>query len=56
MDWQLETPRLIVRSWRETDLDPYLTLSTDVGYNCFAQPGYYLVRDRAEALEKTEPA
>jgi [ribosomal protein S5]-alanine N-acetyltransferase len=48
----IETPRLTLREWRETDLDCYLTLSRDIGYNCFSPPGAYLVRDEQEAREQ----
>lgn len=49
---KLETQRLIIRPWEESDLPHYLAMSTDVGYNCFTPPGIYLVKDEAEALEK----
>jgi len=29
-------------------------MSTDVGYNCFAPPGIFLVKDEAEARQKIE--
>lgn len=45
----LETERLKLREWRETDVECYMTLSRDVGYNCFSPPGAYLVRDEDEA-------
>jgi RimJ/RimL family protein N-acetyltransferase len=48
----LETERLILRNWRESDVDCYMTLSRDLGYNCFARPGYFLVRNAEEAREK----
>jgi len=41
----IETPRLTLREWRETDVECYLTLSRDVGYNCFSPPGRFLVKD-----------
>ncbi len=49
---KLETERLVVREWREGDVDCYMTLARDVGYNCFSLPGYFLVKDAAEAKEK----
>lgn len=49
---RLDTERLFIREWRDSDVPHYLRLSTDVGYNNFAYPGYYLVKDEAEALEK----
>lgn len=48
----LETPRLVLRNWREDDVDSYLLLAQDVGYNCFAPPGRFAVRDSDEAKEK----
>jgi [ribosomal protein S5]-alanine N-acetyltransferase len=48
----IETPRLTLREWRETDVDCYLTLSRDVGYNCFSPPGRFLVKDAHEAGER----
>ena len=47
---ELETERLVVREWREADVDRYITLANDVGYNCFSTPGYFLVKDAAEAV------
>lgn len=41
----IETPRLTLREWLETDVDCYLTLSRDVGYNCFSPPRRFLVKD-----------
>ena len=52
MGLHLETERLIVREWRESDIGSYLTLSKDVGYNVFSTPGCYLVKDDFEALAK----
>lgn len=48
----LETERLVVRSWRESDVEHYLTLATDVGYHCFSAPGRFMVRSTEEADEK----
>ncbi len=48
----LETERLVIRPWQTGDAAHYEALSKDIGYNCFAPPGAYLVRDEAEALEK----
>lgn len=50
----LETERLAIRPWRAEDVGHYDFLSKDIGYNCFAPPGVYLVRDEAEALQKIE--
>ena len=48
----LDTERLMVRSWRESDVDCYMTLAKDVGYNCFASPGSFLVNTAEEAKAK----
>lgn len=48
----LETPRLLLRNWRETDVAAYMMLAHDVGYNCFAPPGRFLVHTPEEAKEK----
>lgn len=45
----LETERLILRNWRQSDVDHYLVLSRDVGYHCFTRPGRFMVRDAREA-------
>ena len=49
---KLETERLIVRNWLEEDVGFYRLLAHDVGYNCFAPPGRFLVHSDAEAREK----
>lgn len=49
---QLETVRLVLRNWRESDVDSYMILASDVGYNCFAPPAYFQVRNQTEAKEK----
>jgi [ribosomal protein S5]-alanine N-acetyltransferase len=48
----LQTERLVLRNWLETDVDSYLLLSRDVGYNCFSPPGRFLVHSNEEAKEK----
>jgi ribosomal-protein-alanine N-acetyltransferase len=48
----LETERLVLRNWMESDVDCYLVLAKDVGYNCFSRPGRFLVRNAEEAKEK----
>jgi [ribosomal protein S5]-alanine N-acetyltransferase len=48
----LETERLVVRNWQESDVEHYLTLATDVGYHCFSAPGRFMVRSTEEAGEK----
>ncbi len=48
-EMRIETARLCLREWRETDVECYLTLSRDVGYNCFSPPGAYLVPDEEGA-------
>jgi hypothetical protein len=50
----LETERLLLRNWRESDVDSYLVMAGDVGYNCFSRPGRFLVRNAAEAQEKIQ--
>lgn len=50
----LETERLRLRNWQLSDLNCYLTLSKDVGYNCFTEPGRFLVRTLEEAKEKIQ--
>jgi ribosomal-protein-alanine N-acetyltransferase len=52
---QIETARLLIRPWRETDAEHYLKIADDVGYNCFAPPGYFLAKDSAAAVEKIRP-
>lgn len=51
----LETERLPLRNWMETDVDCYLALAKDVGYNCFSRPGHFLVRNAEEAKGKIHP-
>lgn len=48
----LETDRLTLRNWQESDVDSYMTLARDVGYNCFSRPGYFLVHNVEQAREK----
>ena len=48
----LETERLTLRNWLETDVASYMLLATDVGYNCFSPPGRFLVSSAEEAREK----
>lgn len=48
----LETERLLVRNWRESDVNHYLVLAQDVGYNCFSRPGRFLAHSSEEAREK----
>jgi [ribosomal protein S5]-alanine N-acetyltransferase len=50
----LETKRLIIRPWRREDVPCYQELSRDVGYNCFAPPGFFLVSGDKEAEEKID--
>ena len=49
---KLETERLIVRNWLAEDVPFYLLLAHDVGYNCFAPPGRFLVHSDSEAKDK----
>src|SRR5690242_13107585 len=48
----LETERLLLRNWQESDVKHYLTLAGDVGYNCFSLPGRFLVHTTEEAKAK----
>jgi RimJ/RimL family protein N-acetyltransferase len=41
-----------LRNWQESDVDHYLVLAGDVGYNCFSPPGRFLVRTAEEARAK----
>lgn len=50
----LETERLTLRNWQETDASSYMLLSQDVGYNCFSLPGQFLARTPEEAREKIQ--
>ena len=50
----LETGRLTLRNWLETDVGSYMLLSTDVGYNCFSPPGRFLVSTPEEARGKIQ--
>ncbi|MGH9687719.1 MAG: GNAT family N-acetyltransferase [Candidatus Acidiferrales bacterium] len=49
---QIETKRLFLREWRESDVDSYIAMSRDIGYNCFSPPGAYSVRDEVEAASE----
>lgn len=48
----LETERLTLRNWLKSDVSHYMRLAEDVGYNCFAPPGRFLVRSTEEAQER----
>jgi [ribosomal protein S5]-alanine N-acetyltransferase len=48
----LETERLFLRNWLDTDVNCYMLLAHDVGYNCFSPPGHFLVHTAEEAKEK----
>jgi ribosomal-protein-alanine N-acetyltransferase len=48
----LETERLLLRNWRDSDVNHYLVLANDVGYHCFSRPGRFLVRSAEEAQAK----
>jgi len=45
----LETERLILRNWQESDVEHYLALASDVGYHCFTRPGRFMVQNAKEA-------
>ncbi|HET9236096.1 MAG TPA: GNAT family N-acetyltransferase [Oligoflexus sp.] len=51
---QIETPRLILRPWSLADAPHYVTMSKDIGYNCFASPGVYLARDANDLNAKIQ--
>jgi RimJ/RimL family protein N-acetyltransferase len=48
----LETERLVLRNWLESDVNHYLVLAGDVGYHCFSRPGRFLVHTAEEANAK----
>jgi len=48
----LETERLTLRNWQESDVGSYMLLANDVGYNCFSPPGRFLVNSPDEAKVK----
>jgi RimJ/RimL family protein N-acetyltransferase len=48
----VETERLVLRNWQESDVNHYMALAHDVGYNCFSLPGRFLVYTTEEAREK----
>jgi [ribosomal protein S5]-alanine N-acetyltransferase len=48
-EMMLETERLMLRNWQESDLEHYLTLASDVGYHCFTRPGRFMVQNAKEA-------
>lgn len=50
----LEGERVLVRNWLDSDVGHYMALANDVGYNCFSQPGHFLVRTTEEAKRKIE--
>lgn len=48
----VETERLVLRNWRESDVNHYLVLAGDVGYHCFSRPGRFMVQNAKEARAK----
>ena len=48
----LETERLILRNWQESDVEHYFALASDVGYHCFTRPGRFMVQNAKEAKAK----
>jgi RimJ/RimL family protein N-acetyltransferase len=44
-----QTPRILVRSWLETDIDAWISLSQDDGLNKFSLSGYRM-KDREQAI------
>jgi [ribosomal protein S5]-alanine N-acetyltransferase len=55
MELAIHTPRLLIRSWRESDAEHYLELAKDLGYHNFSPPGFYAAKTKDEALEKIRP-
>jgi ribosomal-protein-alanine N-acetyltransferase len=51
---KLETERLVLRNWLESDVNCYMILAKDVGYNCFSRPGHFLVHTSEEAKEQIQ--
>ncbi len=52
MNLLLETDRLILRPWQESDVDHYMRLSKDIGYNSFCVPGQFFVENDEQAKAK----
>jgi ribosomal-protein-alanine N-acetyltransferase len=50
----LETERLVLRNWLASDVNCYMVLAKDVGYNCFSRPGHFLVHTTEEAKERVQ--
>ncbi len=50
----MEAERVILRDWQESDVDSYLLLARDVGYNCFSPPGFYWASTAEEARAKID--
>jgi [ribosomal protein S5]-alanine N-acetyltransferase len=50
----LETERLVLRNWQQSDVDCYMALAKDIGYNCFSLPGQFLVHSTEEAKQKIQ--
>jgi ribosomal-protein-alanine N-acetyltransferase len=50
----LETERLVLRNWLQSDVNSYMILAKDVGYNCFSRPGHFLVHTTEEAKQKIQ--
>src|SRR5215472_15912532 len=50
----LETERLTLRNWCESDVSHYMRLADDIGYNCFSPPGRFLVRSPEEAEKRLQ--
>jgi len=50
----LETERLVLRNWQQSDVNCYMALAKDIGYNCFSLPGQFLVHSTEEAQQKIQ--
>lgn len=50
----IETERLIVRPWTPDDISYLREMALDIGYNCFAPPGVFLLKDESDARTKIQ--
>jgi len=48
----LETERLFICPWGESDVEYYMQLSKDIGYNSFSVPGQFFVDNIEQAKSK----
>jgi ribosomal-protein-alanine N-acetyltransferase len=52
VEFLLGGKRLSVRPWRKADVNHYMKLALDVGYNCFSPPGHFLFQNPDQASIK----